>query len=173
MKFAILVMFLFSTLTTSCQSIKNLSVTKNISETNFELNDEKFRLVKLSIENQTKEDLVLWIAQNKESDLKQYLLKNQGDFNLLDLISEKILKPDNQIVFKSFIKILSAEEKFNFTILMDNPDKQKVALSKKFIEDYFKYESVEKLSKLITEENYKKSSYKGDEMVLPYGSIVD
>lgn len=172
MKFAIMAIFLFSTLTSSCQSTKNLSVTKNISEINFEVNDEKFCLIKLSIDNKTKDDLALWITQDKDSDLKKYLLKNQGDFNLLNLISEKILKPDNQVVFRSFIKILSADEKFSFAILIDNPNKQKVALSEKFIENYFKHESVEKLAELITKKHYKKSSYEGNMMVLPYDAIV-
>ena len=172
MKLVISAIFLMVSFTSSCQS-NSLSFSENYNEAYFDINKEKFCVMKFSIKNESTEDMVLWVSKRENSDFKKYLLGNQGDFNLLSLISEEILMPDNHVIFRSFFKILGMEEEFSFSILIRNPNKDRVEFSKEFIRNYFKHESIKILNSLITKKQYMKSSYRENEIILPYNCISD
>lgn len=157
-------------LNVSCQNNNKLAVT-TISEINYEITDA-YCLIKCSIANTSNDRVIIWVNESESnSDLKGYLLKSHGDFSLLNLITERVLDPNNQVLFISFLKVLESEDQFEIAILINEPDREKLNKSKNFFEEQLKYTSVKELDELINTKDFEDLFYQGDVIVLPYNEI--
>lgn len=157
-------------LNVSCQNDNKLAV-KTTSEICYEITDA-YCLIKCSITNTCNDRLVVWVNERGSiNELKGYLLESHGDFSLLNLITERALDPNNQVLFKSFLKILESKEQFEIFILINEPDREKLKRSKHFFEEQLKYTSVKELEELINTEDFEDLFYQGGVLVLPYYEI--
>lgn len=100
------------------------------------------------------------------------------DFGILQLTvpingvgSERVLDPNNQGLFISFLKVLESEDQFEIAILINEPDREKLNKSKNFFEEQLKYTSVKELNELINTKDFEDLFYQGDVIVLPYNEI--
>lgn len=171
MRVIIIVILFLVQINASCQVNKG-SIIRTTNEAYFGIADENYCAIKYSVENVGKDKLVLWIADNKlDTELKKYLFKKQGDFNLLNLITERLLDEDNQIIFKSFIKVLNKNEHFEIVVMIKDPNKQKIERSKNFIDEYIKVESIEQLDNFVNSQEFENLFFKKDFIVLPYTQL--
>lgn len=127
-------------------SAQDLSYSLSVQKIAYSIQKDNYCLVKGIYTNNSENDLVLWISEekyvksaiSKEQLLKKYLLKLQGDASLMNLIVERQLSGNTFIVFKTFIKIIKPHKRFEVILLADrkkNMTKSKIVDYKNFLKE--------------------------------------
>ena len=174
MKVQMLFFIFLAHLCGGCYQDSNDPICTTIQENYYEIGNDRFCALKYSLKNLGEEAVIAWIASTEvDTSLKKYLATVRGDFSLLNLLSENLVNPENQIVFKSFIKKLESQEDFELIIMINDPDDCKIEESKNFLSKYVKTESLQKFENLTGQKKFLEQFYSKELIVIPYDSLID
>ena len=174
MKVQLLFFIFLAHLIGGCYQVDNNPICTTIQENYYEVGKDRFCALRYSLKNIGEDDVIAWIANTEaDFDLKSYLVTVHGDFNLLNLLSENLLDPENQIIFRSLIKRLESQEDFELIIMINDPDDTKIEKSKNFLRRYVRTESFYEFENIAGKNNYLEQFYAKEVIVIPYDSLID
>jgi hypothetical protein len=110
----------------TCQT--SVKLESKFNSSSYIINDELFSVCEVTFRNIQNTDIVFWfdnaqINKGKNEDkeiVSSYFHNVTDDFSLYNLMTEKLLKDQPPIVFKSFLKKLEPNEVFTLKIIGDS-----------------------------------------------------
>lgn len=153
-------------------------VTKSIVKSDYYINKKKYSLIDIKVHNNTDENVLLWLEQDTiiqkkriEDKIKNYFVKNKGDFSLLNMIYDygSTFESAYTEIFSTFYKALAPKEIFHIIFLFDYsfPNDN---IDKLLLEQIIVVKETELKSKRINYIDFKSlfiMSYQGTSIVIP------
>ncbi len=178
-KFLVIIL-LFSVQLGGCQVLNKANIKLNINYINDYLVDSvTYSIFSFNIENICSDKLLIWFDKNDLRNfnyarkIRSYFLnRRKGDFTLLELINENLLKDNIPVIYETFLKELDINEKFTVLIFLKGKfDKSETEVCNLFIEKNTAIIPVKEINRFVNSEKLKKFFYKGQSLVLDFETL--